>query len=670
MAEPEELLIEGARRATVVARELWRRARPPEARREVSLIDVRRRLELVVAAIYGDVAPIVPADPAPAPTWLARLFGAADDRPGGVARASTDGASIWLPRVLPVDDDDGTERTAATYRLLAMEQAARVVRGTPTRVPRDRLEQDLYSLAEAVAVDRALAHELGGVGIEVRAARAAALRARPSLERLSPIERGVEQLVRDVLGADPATPSVTVPLYERPDESACWAREIAARLRREKTGRYRGTTVVALWGQVTPSSPPQGDRRSALASEAPMASSARSATLRHRPCVREAAEDEDDEGQGTWMIRADEPMESAEDPMGLQRPADRDDDADAADLADSLSELPEARVVRTPGSPREVLESDAPAASFASRAADGTLTEAGIVYPEWDYRLGGYRERGAVVRSGTAPRGPAAWVDDVMARQAPLIRRVRRRFEGLRPRRTRVGRQPDGPDVDLAAYVSAFADWRSKRPGDDRFYAAIRPARRDLAIALLADVSASTDGWISGALRIIDVEKESLVVLLEALDALGDRHAAFAFSGEGPGHVRVLTIKDFRERAGVDVRRRVAALEPDRYTRTGAAIRHASARLADQPAHHRLLLILSDGKPNDVDRYDGRYGIEDTRQAVAEARLQGIVPFCLTVDREAPRYMPSIFGRGYAVLRRQDVLPGVLVEVVRRLLAA
>ena len=115
----------------------------------------------------------------------------------------------------------------------------------------------------------------------------------------------------------------------------------------------------------------------------------------------------------------------------------------------------------------------------------------------------------------------------------------------------------------------------------------------------------------------------------------------------------------------------MAALEPDGYTRTGAAVRHASALLARQPARHRLLLVLTDGKPNDVDHYAGRYGIQDTRQAVIEARLQGLVPFCLTVDREAPAYIASIFGPGgYALLRRHELLPTVLVEVVRRLIVS
>jgi nitric oxide reductase NorD protein len=667
--EPEGLLIDGARRAAVAARELWWRARPPRARGELPLARVKRRLELVTGALYGDAPAILPSDPPPRPTWLARVFGRA---PGHLsaraAQASTDGASVWLPRALEVgEDDEGA--AVATYRLLALEQVARAARGTPAAAPSDRLEHDLYALAEAVAVDRELARDFGGLAAGLRAARARMLRERPSLERLTALERRVERLVRAVLSADPVTPPPGIPLAATSAESRRWARATAAGLR-GAAGRYRGVAIVPLWGRLIPAPPSAGDRP-ATADEPSSRGPMRSASLRQRPRMRQAADDEDDERPGTWMIRPDEPMESVEDPMGLQRPADQDDDAGAADLADALSDLPEARVVRTPGPPREVLDSDAGIAARVPAPAVGEAVGAGIVYPEWDYRLGAYRPRGAVVWSRVAPAGSGAWVEGVMERHAALVRRVRRRFDGLRPRRRRVGRQDDGPDLDLSAYVEAFADWRAGHPGDDRFYAAARPARRDLALALLVDVSASTDSWVSGGQRIIDVEKESLIVLLEALDALGDRHAAVAFSGEGAGGVRVLTVKAFAEPVGAAVRRRVAALEPDGYTRTGAALRHASALLARQPARHRLLLVLTDGKPNDVDHYPGRYGIQDTRQAVAEARLQGLVPFCLTVDREAPAYMPSIFGRrGYALLRRQELLPAVLVEVVRRLLVS
>ena len=180
--------------------------------------------------------------------------------------------------------------------------------------------------------------------------------------------------------------------------------------------------------------------------------------------------------------------------------------------------------------------------------------------------------------------------------------------------------------------------------------------------------SASTDGWVADTRRIVDVEKEALLVVCEALDALGDRYGIFAFSGESADDVAVLPLKAFGEHRSLAVERRIAALDADRYTRVGAAVRHVTAALGREHASRRLLLILSDGKPNDVDVYEGPYGVEDARQAVAEARRQGVTVFCLTVDREAPRYAGRIFGRGgFAVLRRTDELPAVVIDVLRRL---
>src|SRR5690606_17220118 len=129
--------------------------------------------------------------------------------------------------------------------------------------------------------------------------------------------------------------------------------------------------------------------------------------------------------------------------------------------------------------------------------------------------------------------------------------------------------------------------------------------------------------------------------------------------------------KSFDEGYNEAVGQRIAALEPERYTRAGAAIRHASASLMREPATHRLLLLLSDGKPNDVDEYEGRYGVEDTYRAVTEARLQGVYPFCLTIDRRAAAYLPRIFGANqYAMLPRPELLPTVLLDWMRRPLAS
>ena len=661
MGEPEGLLIEGARVALAGARDLWWRARPHAEEPRLDLASVRKRLELLLGALHDQRIPILPADPEPPPTWLARLLGRAPRHLGRVgALAATDGHHVWLPR--QIETREGQPVTYEQYRLLAIEQAARLARRfcRASSLNAPQMERDLYWIAVAATVDHDLTHDLPGFATALGAARAAALATRPPLESLLPAERAVELILRRVLAAEPAPVLAGV---ETADDARRWAHLQTRTL----LGCYRGVAPVMLWGTFrTPAATP-ATRAGQLD---PSAGPVRATRLRRSPRVRPAAEDEDDASAGTLMVRFDDPMESAEDPLGLQRPVDRDAGARVDEIADALSDLPEARVVRTAEPPREVLQSDTalPARGGPTGPDDRAV---GITYPEWDHHREAYRFPGAIVQPGLAPAGDVEWARSVLNRHAALVRQVRRRFDGLRPHRVRLGRQPDGTDLDLAAYVTAFADRRAGEPGDDRLYADSRPARRDLAIAVLVDVSASTDAWVAGNRRIVDVEKEALVVLLEALDVLGDRHAVLAFSGQGPHAVRVPTVKGFDDTARSAAHRRIAALEADGYTRVGAAVRHASVLLGRERARHRLLLVLSDGKPNDIDEYAGRYGIEDTRQAVAEGRLQGLRPFCLTVDREAPAYLPAIFGpRGFAVLPRPELLPTVLVEVLRSLVTS
>ncbi len=202
-------------------------------------------------------------------------------------------------------------------------------------------------------------------------------------------------------------------------------------------------------------------------------------------------------------------------------------------------------------------------------------------------------------------------------------------------------------------------------------YQTQRRSQRDMAIMLLIDISGSTDGWISANRRVVDVEREALLLVCIALQGMGQPYAVQAFSGQGPQAVSVRTLKRFDEPYNNDIARRIAALEPEQYTRAGAAMRHACTTLMREPASHRLLLLLSDGKPNDVDRYEGRYGIEDTRRAVTEAKLQGVFPFCLTVDRNAANYLPAVFGaRQYALLTKPELLPVVLLDWMKRLVQA
>jgi nitric oxide reductase NorD protein len=665
MSEPEEVILDGAHIATEYVARLWRRH--TNGAPVAGLADSRRRLETLLAALYADPLPIVPAESPARPTLFGRI---ARRTPRHLvdlrALPSTDGVRIRLPPVLDVGPDDAAPR----YRLLAVVQAARAARGTPRLLPETRAPdvRDLYLLSEAAASDREIVAALPGITRDLHRARLAECESRPRASLLTSREREVERLVRAVLGSSPDISPADVPLAATPADSLVWARATASALGL-LGGRYRGVRAIATWGRID--SPPAGVPLRAAGlrdNQSPVPAATRVRTLVRRPRVRDASEGEDDPQTGMWMIQLDDPKEHVEDPIGLQRPTDRNAEADADDLADSVSELAEARLVAVPGAPTEVLVSEDPPDRRAV-CAESAVVRDGIAYPEWDWRRATYQAGRAVVREVTALRGDPTWAREVLHRHAREVAAVRRQFERLRARRVRLVRQLDGDDLDLNAFVSAWADARAGSAADDRLYERVRPERRDVAISLLVDVSGSTDSWIADRRRIIDVEKEALMLACEALDALGDRYSVLAFSGEGPRDVAIRAIKGFGERNGVEVRERIAGLEHDRYTRLGAAVRHASASLSRERAVHRLLLILSDGKPNDVDEYEGRYGVEDARQAVAEARLQGLLPFCLTVDREAPIYLSRIFGPGaYAVLRGAERLPAVLVDVVRQLL--
>jgi nitric oxide reductase NorD protein len=268
-----------------------------------------------------------------------------------------------------------------------------------------------------------------------------------------------------------------------------------------------------------------------------------------------------------------------------------------------------------------------------------------------------------------AQLGSQQWVDDTLTTHRSMLDLIRRRFEMLRARRVWQRRRPDGDAIDLDAYVGSYADFRAGSPMSEALYQTCRRTDRSTAVTLLIDISGSTDSWISANRRIVDVEREALLLVSIALEGLGEPYSIQAFSGEGPHAVTVRQIKHFAEPYGNDVALRISSLEPEHYTRAGAAIRHACALLMRQSAAHRLLLLLSDGKPNDIDDYEGRYGVEDMRQAITEARLQGIFPFCLTIDRQAANYLPQVFGANqYALLPKPQLLPMVLLDWMKRLM--
>ncbi|UMR29395.1 VWA domain-containing protein [Massilia sp. MB5] len=583
---------------------------------------------------------------------------------------ATDGSHIWLPPTLPGSD---AQTALAQYRVMALQQAMRAVRGSAGCLPESAspLLLAIYQVLEADAADRTLLQLAPGMLQPLNAWRAQALSARPQLSAFAPPARAIEQMLRDTL-AQPLELEVQAPAT--PD-----ILRQAEALTRRLAVQSNGLRTPALWldtwsGELRrPATALLPAARQLADSEAPGKS--RSARLPRRPTVRHASEGEDDASrQGPSMVQTTQPQEKAEDPMSLQRPLDRDADTAAEDYADALSELAEARLIVAPGRPKEYLLSNerperAPRTAVPPPSAHGA-TGTTTLYPEWDYGSQSYRERYVAVHTVTAESGSEDWVAQTLRSYGSMLVEVRRRFEMLRAQRLRLQRQPEGDEIDLQAWMDSRADRLAGKSPEQRLYQREIRARRDMAIMLLADVSGSTDSWLSSSRRVIDIEREALLLVCIALQGMRERFAVQAFSGEGPQGVTVHTVKDFGESYNPAIARRIAGLEPERYTRAGAALRHAAAQLMAQGAQHRLLILLSDGKPNDCDQYEGRYGIEDMRQAVNECRLQGIAPFCLTIDRQAADYLPQVFGpHGYCLLPEPDLLPAALLQWLRRLAA-
>jgi nitric oxide reductase NorD protein len=333
----------------------------------------------------------------------------------------------------------------------------------------------------------------------------------------------------------------------------------------------------------------------------------------------------------------------------VNRAYDEDEDPNARDVARDLDRLSLARDGQTAKS-RVRFDLDLPSA-----AEDDTPVGPGIPLPEWDYRKELLRKDHCRLQPMIARDAvPAPLPADLAA----TAKKLRGQFAALAPQRRWLKAQPDGPELDVDACVRNHADRAGGHTPETGAYLAQARCERDLACLLLADLSMSTDAPISDSHRIIDVIRDSLLLFSEALTATGDRFGIYGFSSLRRQNIRFHLLKDFNGRYDAAARGRILAIKPGYYTRMGAAIRQSASILAEQPAGRRLLLIITDGKPNDLDLYDSRYGIEDTRIAVHEARRLGLTPFCVTIDREAGAYLPWLFGpAGFCVIRKPDELP-------------
>ncbi len=344
----------------------------------------------------------------------------------------------------------------------------------------------------------------------------------------------------------------------------------------------------------------------------------------------------------------------------LDRATDDEDEKDARRTAEDMDHITLAQDNKTSAS-KIKLDLDLPAEKY-----DDIILGEGITIDEWDYRQQQLQKDYCRLQIMSSRHAQAM---ELPAKLQPQAHKVRRQFEALRPQRHWLSRQNEGSELDLENYINFLADRKHGQVNNDTpVYRDRRHLNRDLSCLLLADLSLSTDAYANNTARVIDVIRDSLYLFAEALTATGDRFALHGFSSRNRNHVRFYNIKGFNDKYDNVVRGHINAIRPGYYTRMGTAIRYATELLTKEAPAQKLLLILTDGKPNDIDKYEGRYGIEDTRMAVLEAEKLGLRPFCVTIDEQAEDYLPYLFGsRSYVLIHNAEELPRKLPLLYLRL---
>jgi nitric oxide reductase NorD protein len=299
-------------------------------------------------------------------------------------------------------------------------------------------------------------------------------------------------------------------------------------------------------------------------------------------------------------------------------------------------------------------------------------------YDEWDRDLSDYRIGWSRVIEKHVKQGDRNFVELTRSRYRGVISSIRHQFQLMKPENlTRIHHELDGEDFDLSALVDYVIDRRADGQQSERIYTKRLRKQRDVAVSLLLDQSSSTARTITRnplqpythpGRRIIEIEKEGLVLMSEALEAVGDVYSIYGFTSEGRRNVKFYVVKDFDEKYSEDVERRIGGISFQNNTRLGAAIRHAAAKLKRQDSRTKLLIVLTDGRPYDHDYGDARYAREDVREALTEVKLLGITPFCITIDRESEAELKDLYGDvGYTIIDDVLSLPERMPNIYRRL---
>jgi hypothetical protein len=575
--------------------------------------------------------------------------------------------------------------------------------------PSPQLARDIFNIVEGHRVDARLRVMYPGIKRDMAVVLGATVERRPNPATLPDAQAVVEVLLQHTMGVDadtsrlaPATRSIAVQAVTAIDEIATEDTGVADAAR--VTARLYemiddGLSDPRRWLEQHPDEAPQqqgpgegGQPQDADQSE-PMPGGVEdyeSVELPPfmTPVMEELVKQRADEQSQQGAEQGDEQKEQG------------------AELPDELKTMQTAEVQQGQGSQDEVAQSGqaqveeipaAPGASPDARRDDaesggsemlpsGELAQVPLVadekeeeedlgeqtfhYDEWDFRIEDYRPVWCTLRESRATRQQEGFVAATFHEFGGIVSQIRRNFQLMRPERLRKMRfQTEGDDLDTDGLVEYVVDRRARVAPSGRVYIKRDKKDRDVTTAFLVDMSSSTDRKIDGRKRIIDIEKEALLLMCEALEAIRDEYAIYGFSGSGRDDCQFYVVKEIGERYDDRVKSRIGGIYGRQKTRMGPALRHATKRLMGVDSNVKLMILLTDGKPYDSDTYqDNQYAQEDTKMALREARREKIHLFCVTVDREAADYLPHMYSdANFVIIDDVRTLPQRLPQLYRRL---
>lgn len=560
-----------------------------------------------------------------------------------LARPSFDGEAMRLPEVIA--EFPAREANAALYFWIA----ASIAHAPEPVLETDLLRADLRALQASVLMTRQTLEDCPGLRGFYEVLVAASRENRPGLT-LPRMEQAIESAIDHLLGGPAPGDGLAkeyLGLIRNPDADLSTVRAPM---------KYRPFRPVPLWPDLRPAASRIRTDRMAEGEEQGSGTAQGEITKRARRQESDQAERKD-----SLVLHKFEAIFAWVEGLNLNRRIEDDDEDTAKRAADDQDELALGQVSKQTATKLKFH------LDLAPEDVDREKLSGEHIYPEWDHRRGEYIPGHCRVlysqaeASATEPH----FTSDPAARRR--VRAVKRQFEALRPKRMILPRQLDGDELDIEAVISSMVDLRATGEGHDRVYRATRTQERDLAVSVLMDISRSTESAI-GERAVIEVEKEALAALAWGLEACGDDFAIDTFSSLKRDRVFVQNCKRFDEKMSRTVEARIEGLRPSFYTRLGAAIRHVSANLAERPHRKRLLLVITDGKPNDLDHYEGRHGIEDSRMAVREARRKGHAVHGVLVESRGQAWFGRIFGAdGFSVVPHAERLSQALPEIYRQI---